>query len=187
MVTICSLWLPILLSAVIVFVVSSFIHMLLRYHKNDFVKVPDEDQAREALGPLNIPPGDYVIPYAGTTKELGSPEFKEKRDKGPVLLMTVMKNGSQSMTASMVLWFVYSVIVGIFAAYIASRNLAPGADYRAVFRLVGAVAFMAYALALLQNSIWYKRKWSSTLKSVLDGFIYALMTAGTFGWLWPAG
>lgn len=187
MVTIVSLWLPILLSAVIVFVVSSFIHMMLGYHKNDFVKAPDEDKAREALGSLNIPPGDYVIPYAGTTKEMNSPEFKEKRDKGPTLFMTVIKSGPQSMISSMGLWFVYSVIVGIFAAYIATRNLAPGADYRAVFRLVGAVAFMGYSLALMQNSIWYKRKWSSTLKSIIDGFIYALMTAGTFGWLWPAG
>lgn len=45
---------------------------------------------------------------------------------------------------------------------------------------------MVPALALLQNSIWYKRKWSSTLKSMADGLVYALVTAGTFGWLWPA-
>jgi hypothetical protein len=186
MVTIVSLWLPILVSAVIVFVVSSIIHMVLGYHKNDFIRVPDEGKARDAFGPLNIPPGDYVIPYAGTTKEMASPEFADKRDTGPVLFMTVLKPGKQSMAGSMVAWFLYSVLVGIFAAYIATRNLAPGADYRAVFRLVGTVAFMGYSLALLQNSIWYKRKWSSTLKSMLDGFIYALMTAGAFGWLWPA-
>jgi hypothetical protein len=54
-----------------------------------------------------------------------------------------------------------------------------------VFRLVGTAAFMGYSLALLQHSIWYKRNWGTTLKSVFDGLLYGLLTAGVFGWLWP--
>jgi hypothetical protein len=34
-------------------------------------------------------------------------------------------------------------------------------------------------------SIWYSRAWINTIKSTIDGLIYALLTAGTFGWLWP--
>jgi hypothetical protein len=115
-----------------------------------------------------------------------SPEYIDKLTKGPVLLMTVLPTGQPKMAGSLILWFLYGVLVSLCAAYIAFHALGPGAHYLAVFRFVGAAAFMGYALALLQNSIWYSRKWCSTLKSVFDGLIYALLTAGTFGWLWPA-
>jgi hypothetical protein len=186
MVSIASLWLPILLSAVAVFVISSIIHMLLPYHKSDYGQLPDEDKVMEALRPFNIPPGDYTIPCPGSSKNMKSPEYKEKITKGPVAFMTVLPSGQRSMAGSMILWFVYSVIVSIFAAYIASRALAPGADYLSVFRFAGATTFIGYSLALLQHSIWYKRSWLTTFKSMFDGLVYALFTAGIFGWLWPA-
>lgn len=185
MVSIISLWLPILLSAAIVFVVSSLIHMLLPYHRSDFGKVPSEDEVMEALRKFNIPPGDYVIPRAGSPEVMRSPEFTAKVTKGPVAFMTVMKSGKPSMAGNLVQWFIYCMVVGIFAAYIAGRALGPEAHYLEVFRFAGCTAFVGYALALLQNSIWYKRNWSATLKSMFDGLIYALLTAGTFGWLWP--
>ncbi len=185
MVSLMSLWLPILLSAVFVFVVSSFIHMALKYHRTDFGKLPNEDQVMDALRPFGIPPGDYVVPYAGSTDVMKTPEFTEKVSKGPVAFMTVLENGPFAMGESLVMWFLYSVVVSVFAAYIAGHALDPGVDYRAVFRFVGAVAFAGYGLALLQNSIWYKRNWAATLKSVFDGLVYAFVTAGTFGWLWP--
>jgi hypothetical protein len=185
MVSVMSLWLPILLAAVIVFAVSSIIHMMLPYHRTDFGKVPGEDDVMDALRKFDIPPGDYVIPHAGSPKEMGTPEFIEKSTKGPVAIMTVMPSGRPSMGRSMVLWFVYCIVVGIFAAYIAGRALGPGAHYLAVFRFAGCTAFAGYGLALLQNSIWYNRSWGATLKSTFDGLVYALLTAGTFGWLWP--
>lgn len=185
MVSIVALWLPILLSAVFVFIISSIIHMVLNYHNTDFGKVPQEDEVRDALGKFDIPPGDYVIPYAGSSKERNSPEYKEKVEKGPVGLLTVMPNGQPSMTTSLVQWFAFSLIIGIVAAYISGRVLEPGAHYLSVFRFVGSTAFAGYSLALLQNSIWYGRSWSATLKSMFDGFVYSLLTAGTFGWLWP--
>ncbi|RMD92338.1 MAG: hypothetical protein D6813_06070 [Calditrichaeota bacterium] len=185
MVSIISLWLPILLSAVMVFIISSFIHMVLPYHRTDFRKVESEDEVMEALRKFNIPPGDYVIPCAGTPQEMKNPEFIEKMTKGPVVFMTVIKSGPPSMTGNLIQWFIYSILVGIFAAYIAGRALGPGAPYLEVFRFAGTTAFIGYSLALLQNSIWYKRNWAATLKSVFDGLIYGLFTAGTFGWLWP--
>lgn len=186
MVTILSLWLPILLSAVFVFIISSIIHMFLPYHRKDFIKVPSEDEVMDALSKFDIPPGDYVIPHAGSPEVMRSPEFIEKTNKGPVAFMSVLKNGQQSMTGSLVQWFLYSVLVGIFAAYITGHALGTNAHYLGIFRFAGCTAFIGYSLALLQNSIWYKRNWSITLKSVFDGLIYALVTAGTFGWLWPA-
>lgn len=182
MISLASLWAPILLSAVFVFVVSSLIHMLLPYHKSDFGKVPDEDEVMAVLRKANIPPGDYAMPRADSMKEMGSPEFIEKCTNGPVLFMTVLKSGPMSMTSSLIQWFLYSVVVSFVAAYITSRAVAPGAHYLEVFRFAGCTAFAGYALALVQNSIWYKRAWSATLKSMFDGLVYALVTAGTFGW-----
>jgi hypothetical protein len=185
MVTLVSLWLPILLSAVIVFIASSVIHMTPLWHKSDFPQMPREAEALNALRPLAIPPGDYFIPRAAGMKDMRSPEFKEKLERGPVAVLTVMPNGMISMNRSLTQWFVFLIVVGIFSAYIAGRTLPPGTPYPRVFQIVGATAFIGYSLALCELSIWYRRAWSLTLKSALDGFIYALLTAGVFGWLWP--
>jgi len=186
MVSIVSLWLPILLSAVAVFIISSIIHMFLGYHKNDFNKLPAEDQAMDEIRKLNIPPGDYMMPYSTDNKERQSQEFKDKMNKGPVAVITMFPSGQMNMGSNLILWFIYSVIVGIFAAYISGRALVPGADYLSVFRFAGCTAFVGYSLALMQNSIWYKKKWSATILSMFDGLIYAFITAGFFGWLWQA-
>jgi hypothetical protein len=159
--------------------------MVLGYHKNDFVKLPNEEQVMDDLRKANIPPGNYHFPRAESMKDFKSPEFIEKMKQGPVGMMTIMKSGPPAMGGQLMLWFIYSLIVGIFAAYIAGHALAPGAHYLSVFRFAGATAFVGYSLALMQNSIWYKRNWAATLKSMFDGLIYALFTAGIFGWLWP--
>lgn len=186
MVPVASLWLPILVSAVLVFAVSSVIHMFLPYHRSDYGRVPSEDDVQEALRRYGITPGDYVVPAPGSPQYMKSPEFAAKRDKGPVVMMTVLPSGPPTMGKQLALWFVYSLIVGLFAGYVAGIGLGPGASYLVVFRYAGTVAFAGYALALWQNSIWFGRSWSITLKSTFDGLIYALLTAGVFGWLWPA-
>jgi hypothetical protein len=180
-----SLWLPILLSSVIVFVVSSIIHMASPWHKGDYPKPPNQDRIMEALRPFAIPPGDYMMPRPSSHQEMRSPEFTEKRDKGPIMMFTVMPNGPVTMSRSLILWFLYLVVVGVFAAYVAGRALPTGADYLSVFRFVGVTAFIGYSVALWQMSIWYLRAWRTTIKATVDGLIYALLTAGAFGWLWP--
>jgi hypothetical protein len=100
--------------------------------------------------------------------------------------MTVVRNGPISMTKPLIQWFIYTLIVGVFAAYVASRTLAAGAEYLQVFQIAGTTAFIAYAAGLWQQSIWYNRPWSTTMKHTLDGLIYGLLTGGVFGWLWPA-
>jgi hypothetical protein len=184
-VTLSSLWMPIVLSAVIVFVASTVIHMAPLWHKGDYPKMPREAEALDALRPLAIPPGDYFVPRASDMHEMRSREFKDKMESGPVAVMTVMPNGPIHMRRNLVQWFVFLIVVGIFSAYIAGRALTPGTPYLKVFQIVGATAFMGYALALCELSIWYRRSWSLTLKSAFDGLIYAALTAGTFGWLWP--
>ncbi|MGE3274552.1 MAG: hypothetical protein AB7O67_05535 [Vicinamibacterales bacterium] len=186
MVPVLALAVPILLSAVLVFVASSVMHMVLHYHDGDVRKVPNEDAVMNALRPFNLRPGDYVLPHPGSHEALKSPGFQEKLRKGPVAFMTVRPSGPPAMGLSLALWFVYAVLIGVFAGYIAGRALAPGTHYLQVFRFVGASAFMGYSLALMQGSIWWGRNWGATLRSMADGLVYALLTAGTFGWLWPS-
>lgn len=185
MVSIASLWLPVLVSAVIVFFLSWAIHMLLPWHKGDHRKLPSEDEVADALRRFSIPPGDYMLPCGTGPESMKDPKFLEKLKQGPVAVITFMKPGPMEMGSSLSQWFAYCLLVGVFAAYVAGRALEPGADYRAVFRFAGVVAFVGYTLALFQNSIWYKRSWGTTLRHVVDGLVYALFTGGTFGWLWP--
>jgi hypothetical protein len=180
-----ALWIPILVSAVFVFVVSSVIHMALPWHRDEYPKVPDEDKLRNALKPLGIPPGDYMVPRAASMDEMKSPAFTEKLTQGPVVILTVLPNGPMQMGRNLLLWFIYSIVVSVFAAYVAGRALGPDAEYLAVFRFTGATAFAGYALALWQMWIWYKRSLKTTIKATIDSLVYALVTAGAFGWLWP--
>ncbi|MGO9242576.1 MAG: hypothetical protein ACLQBJ_17370 [Bryobacteraceae bacterium] len=179
-----ALWLPIILSAVAVFVASSLIHMALPWHKNDYPRLANQDQIMDSLRPLAIPPGDYLIPRPSSRQEMRTPEFAQKLKTGPVVLLTVM-DGGFNMARNLALWFVYLLVVSLFAAYIAGRALPPGAAYLHVFRFAGATAFIGYSAALWQMSIWYRRAWSLTIKATVDGLIYACLTAGVFGWLWP--
>jgi hypothetical protein len=180
-----ALWLPILLSSVIVFVASSLIHMVLPWHKSDYPKLPNEDQVMNALRPFGIPPGDYVMPRPAGQQGMRSPEFIEKMKKGPVVMMTVLPNGPTGMAKNLTQWFVFCLVIGVFAAYVSGRALPPGSPYLAVFRFAGVAAFLGYAGALWPMSIWFRRAWMTTIKATIDGLIYALLTAGTFGWLWP--
>jgi hypothetical protein len=179
------LWLPILIASVITFAVSCVIHMFLPYHKNDYRKAPKEDEILNAIRPLGIPPGDYVIPRATDMKEMRSPEYAEKMKKGPLLVLTLKAHGTTSMTKSLVLHFIYMIVVSIFAAYIAGRALPPGSTFLAVLRFSGAAAFMGYALAVWPFSIWYGRSWSTSVKDTIDGLVYGIVTGLVMGWLWP--
>jgi hypothetical protein len=184
MVSVASLWAPILLSAVLVFVVSSVIHMVLGYHASDFGRVARQIDVLDALRGFKLSPGDYFLPRPESSADARSPEFKAIVAKGPVVLLRVMPGG-MAMGKSLALWFGYAVVVALFAGYVAGLALGPGADYRPVFRLTSTVAFAGYALALWQDVIWYSRSSVTVGKSTFDGLIYALVTGGVFGWLWP--
>jgi hypothetical protein len=185
MVSIVSLWLPIVLSAVFVFLASFVIHMALRYHANDYRKLPAEDEVMDALRKFQIPPGDYMVPRPAGAEGMKDPKYLEKLKQGPVMVVTVMKNGMFDMRTSLFQWFVYSLLVGVLAAYVAGRALGPGTPYLKVFRFAGVTSFIAYSIAMWQDSIWYHRSWGTTMRNTFDGLVYGLLTAGTFGWLWP--
>jgi hypothetical protein len=177
-----TLWMPVLLSAVIVFIASSIAHMVLPHHRSDYHKLPNEEAARGAL--KGVPAGVYMIPYCTHKKEdmeAAKPKFAE----GPVAIVTMRPPGEVQLGKFLGLWFVFCVLVSYFTAYVALHTLPRGTHYTEVFRIVGATAFLGYGLSQFANSIWKGQPWSVTVKEMIDGLVYALLTAGTFGWLWP--
>ena len=185
--SVAALWLPILVSAALVFVVSSIIHMGPFWHKSDYPRLASEDRVLDALRPIGIPPGDYMMPRPASAAEMRSPEFLEKMKRGPAVLMTVFPPWSGSMAANLSQWFVYCLVVNLLAGYVAGAALPMGTETAgAICRFVGTVAFMGYTAALWQMSIWYRRALGMTLKSTFDGLIYAAVACGVFIWLWPS-
>ena len=185
MVPVVSLWMPILLSAVLAFLASSVIHMATSFHKGDIRKLPNEDDAMDAVRRLNLAPGDYGAPLPGSRGGMNAPEFQAKMLKGPRFLITVMAAGPMSMGSQLVQWFLFLVVVAIFTAYVTGLAHGPGTEYLRVFQVAGCVSFMGYSFAAIPNSIWWKRNWGMTIRMLVDGLLYGLLTAGTFGWLWP--
>lgn len=179
-----ALWLPIVLSAVIVFVASSIMHMLLPYHRTDYRPLPDADKILPMLRSFSLTRGLYVFPFT-THKEMKSPAMVEKYKQGPVGFMTILPSGPPAMPKLLIQWFLFCLLIAVFVAYLADHTVPFGANYRAVFRVVGTSAFLAYGIGQLSNGIWRGHPWPVVIKETFDGLVYSLLTAGVFGWLWP--
>ena len=185
MVTLTELWLPILLSGALVWIVSALVWMVLPHHKSDFAGLPDEEAARQALQPQNLEPGIYNIPHMPSRDSARKPEQRKKFTDGPVAFVTVLPNEDPAMAGQMLASFAYFVIAGIAVAYVSGRVLAPGAEYLQVFRVAGTVAWLTYGWGRVLESVWFGLPWSQQVKHLFDALLYALATAATFAWLWP--
>jgi len=183
MVTVGALLVPILVAAVLVFVASSLVWMVLPHHKKDFSALPNEAAVLEALG--EVPRGVYNFPHAASMEEMKTPEIQERFAKGPVGFLTVAPNGPPNMGKNMGIWFAYTLFVGAFVAYVAGRSLPAGSEYLQVFQITGAVAWAAYGLSHVSDAVWFARPWGGIVKQLVDALFYALVTAGAFAWLWP--
>ncbi|MCR9247631.1 MAG: hypothetical protein NXI31_21610 [bacterium] len=186
MTALAALWLPILLSAVFVFVVSSIIHMVLPIHRKDFGKVPDEDEVRAAIRKASPAPGQYMIPCAPDMQAAATPEFKAKLDEGPVATMIVRPNGLWGLGPALLKWFVFSLVVSTFCAYLTAIRNAPGAEAKVVFQMTGAIATLGYVFSHVHEWTWKGLPTAVMVRFAIDGAIYAMVTAATFAWLWPA-
>jgi hypothetical protein len=178
-----SLWLPILLSAIAVFVASALIWTVVQWHNSDWKKLPDEEAARRAL--KGVAPGEYNLPHAADGKARQSPEWQEKFREGPAAMMVVLPHGSMAMGKQFVQWILYCLIISLLVGYVAAATLPAGTGYLKVFQVTGTTAFLAYAGGAAAGSIWFGHGWGRTVKDIIDGLVYGLLTAGFFGWLWP--
>lgn len=179
--TILTLWQPILVAAVLAFIAGSVIWMFMPWHKKDWNKPTDEDGVSNAL--RGLPAGQYNVPYCDDPADFKNPDMEQRFKDGPIAFITILPSGSPVMGPKLAMMFGYNVLVAIVCAYFVSRTAAPGADYLAIFRIAGTVAFVAYGMAYVQESVWFGRPWSSTAKTFLDALIYGVLTGGAFGWL----
>ena len=180
-----SLWLPILATAVLIFVASSLIHMVFKWHNSDYKKIANEDEVRAAIRASAPVPGQYVVPHCMDMKDMGSEEMKKKFLEGPIAFMTIRKNGLPNMGSALTSWFIYSLLVACVAACVACETLGLNANPRQAGHLVGVISFMTYVGGSIQMGIWMGKPWSSVAKDVLDGLIYGVISGLTFMWLWP--
>ncbi len=185
MVTIPMLWPPILISAVLVFVASFLIWTVLHVHKTDYHGLPDEAGVTEALRRQGAEPGQYIIPYAADRAARKDPEFVKRIEQGLVGFLTLAPSGSQRMGRNLALWFTYVLVISVGVAYLTGRTLPPATEYLQVFRVAGTAAILGYSGAVIPSGIWFGRPWRNVCKDVIDGVVYGLLTAGSFGWLWP--
>lgn len=186
MVSLAALWLPIVLASAGVFFASFVLHMVLTYHRSDYSAMPGEQSVLDAIRAQKPSPGLYTLPHCTDPKELADPDVKARFEGGPIAWVTVLPSGVPSMAKSLTTWFVMCLVLSTFVAYLTGRTLPAGADYLAVFRIAGTAAFLAYAGAVASESVWKGQPWSNSFKHIFDGLVYSLVTAGFFGWLWPA-
>ena len=131
------LWLPILVSTVLVFFASFIMHMVLTYHRSDYRKLSDEDPVTDALRNANATPGpNYFFPFC-SFEEMKSPAMIEKMKRGPVGFITLLPPGPPAMGRNLVQWFIYCLVISTFAAYLSGNVLAPGSAFLQVVRVVG--------------------------------------------------
>lgn len=184
MLSIASLWLPILVSTVAIWVASSIVWMVLPWHRKDYRPVNNEEAARNAL--KGLAPGQYHVPYCASMKDMKNPEIQRKLQEGPVATVTVMPSGPPSMGRMMTQWVLFLVFVGVLIAYVTTRTLAPGTEYLEVFRVAGVAAWLIFGASTIQEGIWFGRPWRAVFNMQLDAIIYSLVAAGIFASMWPA-
>lgn len=179
------LWLPILASTVVVFIASSIIWMALPHHKADMRVVPDEAVMDRALNELKLEPGGYYVPNCSDKEKFKTAEFKERWKSGPWAVITI-PSGAPSFPRNLTVTFVEFLVITIFVAYLASETLAAGTDYLEVFQVVGTAAVLGHVFGKIHHEFFGMKTVRHVAWCIADGVVYALLTAGIFGWLWPA-
>jgi hypothetical protein len=178
------LWLPIVVSAVLVFVASSVIHMVVQWHKPEFHGFSNEDAVRAAINTGNAAPGQYIVPYCSDMKEIKTEPMQKKFQEGPIAYITLRTPGTPHMGGALGAWFALNVAIAVISAYLAAKTLPAGATAGQVCRVAGTLTFLAYGAGSIQMGIWMGKPWSSVAKDQLDAVIYAAITAGTFAFFW---
>ncbi len=177
-----ALWVPILVSSAIVFFASFLTHMVLPVHKGDWKGLPNEEATLQSLS--GAEPGGYMFPW-GTMKDMKEPAFMEKMKRGPNGTVVIWP-GPVNMGRNLILTFLSCIFIGVFIAYVLWHGFAGEKRvYMETFRIAGTAAFMAHGLGLIPHAIWYRgmKMWAV----MFDAIVYALLTAGTFAWLWHVG
>lgn len=178
-----SLWLPVVVSAVAVWLVSSIVHMVLKYHKADYKGLADEASAAQAL--RGTAPGVYPVPYCADPAQMKDPAMQKRYADGPVGMLTILPNGAPNMGKYLGLWFAFCFLISFTAGYVARHTLQPDSAALEIMRITGTLAFVGYGYGHIMDSIWKGQPWSNTVRGLIDAGIYAIVTGLVFRFLWP--
>jgi hypothetical protein len=185
MLSIVQLWLPIIVAAVFVFIASSLVHMVLKWHNSDYSGFSNEDEVLAAIRKGNPKPGIHMIPYCTDMKDMAKPEVMAKFQQGPTGKFILRAGCTPGMGKPLLQWFVLCLVISVFCGMLAGHTLAAGTVFSQVFCVTGIAAFMAYGFGAFIQGIWWGQPWGAVIKDAIDGVIYALVTGAAFAWLWP--
>lgn len=180
-----ALWLPILASAIGIFVLSSLIHMLLKWHAPEYRALPNEEAVRAAIRTGHPAPGQYVLPHCADMKEMASEAMLRKYGEGPVGYLTLAANGAPDIGRALALWFLLSLVIAAIAGYATARIVGLDGHAHAAAHNVFVITGLAYGIGAVHDAIWKSRPWRSALFYGLDALLYAAVSAAAFLWLWP--
>jgi hypothetical protein len=180
-----SLWLPVVVSAVAVWIVSAILHMVLKYHRADYRGLPDEETVGQALRKSSLAPGVYILPHCADPSQMKDPAVRKRYEEGPVAILTVLRNGMPNMGKHLLQWFLFCFLVSFVTAYIARHTLSFTTDGLTVLQITGTIAFMGYGFGYFQDSIWKGIPWSNSLRGIIDALVYGVVTGLVFRLLWP--
>jgi len=174
------LWLPIVVTAVVLFFASFVAWMILPHHFGDRSKLDKENEFMDHLRDLNVQPGNYLFPYAASGKEMGSQEHQKRYAKGPRGTINIysMPNTGANLFCTLLFFLVTATIIG-YVAWEALEGWDPAkVTFLKVFQIVGAVGVLTYSSAGILNGIWFKKK---LVTDIVDGIVYGIITGLIFG------
>ena len=175
------LWLPIILSGIALFFASWAAWMVLPHHKSEWEGLPNEEAIMGATRNANIPPGQYMFPYAPNPEDWKSEEHKRRVQAGPNGTLTIWEK-PPSMGMNMLCTFLFFTIANFVIGYLAGMANPPGETFMEVFRFVGTAGILTYGTANILNGIWFGRK---MVADIIDGVAYGLITGLIFAAMWP--
>jgi hypothetical protein len=178
------LWLPILLSAAIVWVISAVVWMALPHHKRDFIALPDEDGLMEYLRKNGIQPGNYVFPDFRDPKVMKSEKTQKALNEGPVGHLSVWQT-PLTMGGKMVATFIVYLVVSTLIAYLTRVALPGPAPFTKVLQVAGTAGILAYCFSFIPNAVWFGSYKRTIVANFVDGIVYGLITGAIFAWRWP--
>lgn len=187
------LWLPILLSAAAVWIVSMILGLPFFHHKNDWIGLPaeQEDALAAFLRAQGIKPGNYLFPDFRTREAMESEKVKKALNEGPVGHLSLWTT-PMGMGGKLAATFVVYLVVSTLIAYLTRVAIPSGgvggtgeASFGRVFQVAGTAGILAYGFAHMPSAIWWGAYKRTIVANVIDGVIYGCITGAIFAWRWP--
>ena len=178
------LWLPILLSAVVVWVASAIVWMALPHHKRDFIALPDEDGFMEHVRKSGLGPGNYVFPDFRGRDAMKSEKVCKALESGPVGHLSLWPT-PLTMGGKMVATFVVFLVVSTLIAYLTRVALPGAAPFGKVFQVATTAGVLAYCFSFIPNAVWFGAYRRTIVAGIVDGVVYGVITGAIFAWRWP--